>query len=180
MASQLLEQAIVLGWNELLLFHTDRFGQLKLHRADFLDNRVGKLDRCQHLVLGHLAGEALDHQDSVRRAGDDHIEIALLEVIRCGKGDQLAVDAANSHRCDRAQVGHRRNQQGCCRTVHSQYIAVVLAIAGEHHRLALHLVLVTLDKERTDGPVHQAGRECLFHRRATLTLEEPSGIFSGS
>ena len=37
-------------------------------------------DRLGHVLFGHLAGEALDHGDGVVRAGDDQVEIALLQL----------------------------------------------------------------------------------------------------
>ena len=44
------------------------------------DVAVGEQDRLQHVLFGELAGEALDHGDRVAGAGDDQVEVALLEL----------------------------------------------------------------------------------------------------
>jgi len=63
-----------------------------LHRAQFADDAVALVDRLEHAGLGHLAGEALDHEDSGLAARHDQVEIALLELILRRERDEHPVN----------------------------------------------------------------------------------------
>ena len=93
-----------------------------------------------HLIFGHFAGEAFDHQHGVFRAGDDQIQFALFQFILCGERHEAAVDLSHSHRGNRPLERQRRQAQRRRGAVHRQHVAIVLPIAGQHERLNLHFV----------------------------------------
>ena len=67
---------------------TSRFGlptrlaQLVLHLEERLQRVVRGEERVEHDVLGQHPGAALDHHDAVAAAGDDQVEVALVELRR--------------------------------------------------------------------------------------------------
>ncbi|GIT30795.1 MAG: hypothetical protein Ct9H300mP1_28410 [Planctomycetaceae bacterium] len=73
--------------------------------ADRNDVLLGKEDRLDHLVFGHLLGEALDHQDALEVAGDDQIQRSLVGLFERGEDDQLVIDLADSHGRQRSLEG---------------------------------------------------------------------------
>ena len=62
--------------------------------------------RFQHRVLGELLSLRLDHQDRVRRAGDDEIEGRILHLLDGRVDLDLALDEADPRAADRAHEGH--------------------------------------------------------------------------
>ena len=102
------------------------------------------------------------------RAGDDQVQIALLQFVVRGEGNELAVDAAQPDRGDRALERQRREAQGGRGAVHRQHVAVVLPVAGQHEGLDLDLVVEPLGEQRPDRPVDQPGGERLLQWSAGL------------
>ncbi len=160
----------------VLLLHRARLSrQLLLHLANLADVAVGRHDGFGHAVLGHLAGETLDHQDRVLVARDDQVEIALLESVVRGEGYELALDQAQPYRADGALEGQGRNLQRGRGPVHPQDVAVVLPVAGHHERLYLHFIAEPLGKQRPDGTVHQPRGERFLGRRPAFALQKAAG-----
>ncbi len=54
-------------------------GQLALGGAELLDRVVGDVERVEDLRLGDLVGARLDHQDRLFGAGDDQVEVGVLD-----------------------------------------------------------------------------------------------------
>ena len=63
--------------------------ELLLESADPLDLLVREHHALEQLLLGDLAGLALDHHDRVGSAGDDHVELAVLEIATGRVDDEL-------------------------------------------------------------------------------------------
>ncbi len=61
--------------------------EIELQRNDLLDFPVGGLDRADQGVFGNLVGFAFDHHDGIGGAGNDHIEVAVVEVLQTGVDD---------------------------------------------------------------------------------------------
>ena len=57
-----------------------------------------------------------------------------------GKATNLPADAADADAGDRPAERQRRNEQGRGDAVHGDHVGVVLLVAGQHDRLALHFV----------------------------------------
>ncbi len=172
---QRFDQAIRLGDLVFRLDGADLFGQLHLKIADPADVVVGRRDRRDHEFFGHFAGEALDHQHGIGRAGDDQIEIAVLQGVVRGEGDELAVDVAQPHRGDRPVKGERRENQRRRTAIHRQHVAVVLAVGGEDEAHHLDLVVKPVGKSGANRAVHQPRGEDFLGGRAAFALEEPAG-----
>ncbi len=68
---------------------------------------MGDVERVEDLRLGDLVGAGLDHQDALAGAGDDQVEIGVVEqVLLVGVDDEVAVDLADPDRADgRARTG---------------------------------------------------------------------------
>ncbi len=112
----------------------------------------------------------------VLAARDDQVQVALLQVVVRGEGDELAADVAQPHRADRAlERQAAKGHSGGRGPDHRQHVAVVLPVAGHHEGLHLHLVVEPVGEQRADGPVDQPRRQRFLHRRAALPLEEPAG-----
>ena len=140
---------------------------------------MGLGDRLEHFVLGHFAGKALDHAHGLFAAGDDQVEIALLQVVLRGERYPLAIDAAQPYGGDRSLERQRRDAQAGTGTVHGQHVGIVLTIAGNDEGLDLHFVVEPFGKQRTNRPIDQTRGERLFHGRATFALQEAAGKLAG-
>jgi hypothetical protein len=127
-------------------------------------------DGLDHQAFRNLAGEALDHQHGVFRAGDDQVQVALLQRVVCGKGDELAVDVAQPHGPQRALKRQRREQQRGRRPIHRQHVAVVLPVGGQHEALNLDVVPVSVGELGPDRTIHEPCREGLLDGRTPLAL----------
>ena len=132
-------------------------------------------DRLEHAGLGHLAGEALDHQHRRLASGDDQVEIALLELILRRERNKHPVDLRQPDAPERPAEGEWGDRQRRRSTVHRQDVAVILLVAGEDRGLDLDLVEEPVGEQRADGTIHETARERLLHRRAPLALEEATG-----
>ena len=69
---------------ELLLARLRR--QLALGRAELPDLLVGDVERVEDLRLGDLIGAGLDHQDGVLGAGDNQVQVAVVDQVLLGAG----------------------------------------------------------------------------------------------
>ena len=146
-----------------------------LHRAQLANDPVALDDRLEHAGLGHLAGKALDHEDSGLAARHDQVEIALLELILSRERNKHPVDLRQPDAPERPAEGELRDRQRRRSTVHRQDVAVILLVAGEDRGLDLDLVEEPVGEQRADGAIHETARERLLHRRAPLALEEATG-----
>ena len=176
-----LDERVDLGGRVRLL------GRQAAHLAKLLDHvdddddlLVGEHDRLEHLVLGHLAGEALDHRDRLARAGDDEVEVALLHLGGGRHDDQFVLDAADAHRAGDLEERDVRDVERSARADHAQDVGVVLAVGRHGRGHDLDFVDVVGGEERPDGPVDEAGGEDLLGRGPTLALEEAAGELARS
>jgi hypothetical protein len=150
---------------------------------DQLDDRlrlaVREHERVDDLGLGRLGGAALDHDDRVAAAGDDEVDVARLELLDRGVDDELAV------RCDPRGCRRWGRPRGCRRCERSagagerEHVGLVDAVAREHRRDDLRVLLVALGEERAKGTVHDAAGEDLFVAQTPLALEEAARDLAG-
>ena len=82
------------------------FGEPDDRLKDRLERGMAGHHRLQHGLLGELLSLQLDHQDRVRRAGDDQIEGRILHLLDCRVDPDLALDEADARAADRAHEGH--------------------------------------------------------------------------
>ena len=116
-------------------------------------------DRLGHHVLGQDLGARLDHHDRVAGAGDDQVELRLVELAVRRVEDELAVDAADAHGADRALERDLADRQRGRRGDRAEDVGVVLVVRGEDRDDDLDVVLVALGEQRADRPVGQARGE---------------------
>ncbi len=153
--------------------------QVELKLDDLLVEVVGTHDRVGHFGLGQLFAKAFDHDDSLVRAGDDQVQIALLEFIHGRKGNELAIDTGDPHRPDGTLEGRLGQQQRGRRADDRRHIWVILPVGRDRAGLDLHLVAIPLREEWTDRPVNQPGGEDFLGGRPALALDETAGEFAG-
>ena len=93
-------------------------------------------------------------------------------------GDELAVDAADAHRAERAGPRNVADHQRRRGADDAQDIRVVFAVRAQHDALDLDFVIPALGKKRTDRPVGQAAGEDFLFGRAAFALEVAAGEFA--
>src|SRR5207244_259758 len=113
--------------------------------------------RLEHGVLGQLAGEPLDHRDLGPGAGDDQVEVTLLELRVGREGDELAVDPADTDGPDRVQQRDVGDVYRGAGADHGQHVRVVVPVGRQDRGDDLHLVDVPGREQRPQRPVDEAG-----------------------
>ena len=164
---------------ERSLRHAHLVVQLALQGADFPDHAVGEFDRRQHFVFGHFTSEPFDHRDGLFGAGHDQIQIAVVQLVPSGEGDELAIDASHADGPHGRRDRERRNEQRRRHAIHRHHVAVVLAVAGKHNALTLDLLTEPLWKQGANGPVDEPRGEGVLHRRTTFPLDETAWKLAG-
>jgi hypothetical protein len=96
------------GSGQLHLGLAGLLAQLVLDGADLLDLGVGDVERVEDLGLGDLARAGLHHEDRVLGAGDDEVEVGLLEELLLRRvDDEVALHLADADGADRAWAAGR-------------------------------------------------------------------------
>src|SRR6266480_4945520 len=160
------------GRDPLPLLEPDLLLQLELGGADSLDLLVGCSQRVEHHLLAHALGPGLDHQDRVRRAGDDEVELRVHHLRHRRVDDDLAVEVAHAHRADRTlerNIGYHERGR---RAVDAQDGGVVFLVDRQHGRDDLHVQPETFREERPQRPVGQTRREDRRLARAAFPAHE--------
>ena len=151
-----------------------RLAELLLDVDERLQRAVAEQDRLGHHGLGQELGARFDHHDRVARPGDDQVELRIGELGVGRVDDELAADATDANRTDRAgerDLADRQRSRGRDRTEHVRLVLLVRRKDRDHQ---LDVVLVALGEEGADRAVGQAGRQGGRLRRARLALDEPA------
>ena len=136
---------------------------------------VRVFDRVGHDRLGQDLGSSLDHHHRLAGAGDDEVEVAVVELGVGRVRHEGAVDVADPHRADRAEERDAADRQrGRC-AVDGQDVRIVLLVGRQDGQDDLHVLLVALREERADRPVGEAHRQDGGLGRARLALDEAAG-----
>ena len=134
---------------------------------------MGDIERVEDLGLGDLVGARLDHRDAIEGAGDDQVEVGVLEqILLVGVDDEVAVDLADADRADGGGHGRAGKLQRGGGAVDREDVVGVDVIDRQRHCDQLRLIAPALGEERADRAVdHACGEGCLLSR-APLALEE--------
>ncbi len=129
--------------------------------VDGLDDGLHFLVReqycAQHLVFGQLFRFRLHHQDRVGGAGNDHVQLALGQLVVGGVEDiALGLVEADSGAADGTVEGRTGNGQRGGGADHGGNIGVDVFIGGHDGTHHLHLVHEAVGKQRADGAVDPA------------------------
>ena len=128
---------------------------------------------------GSSSACALDHDDVGLVADVNQVEVAFGALVVGRVDDELAVDAADAHRADRAGERDVGEAEGGGGAVHREDVGVVLAVGAEQDGDDLGVVEITLREERPQRAVgHPAGEDFLFGR-AAFALEVATGENAG-
>ena len=175
-----LDDRVGLRTDERLLLRLPGRGDELLLEVDrLLELRVAVGDGIGHHVLGQDLRASLDHHHRFTRAGDDEVELALVELAVGRVGDELATDAADAHAADRAHERDLAHAQRGRRPVQGDDVGVVLLVGREDRQDDLDVVVVALREERADRPVGEAHRQDGRLRWARLALDEAARDLAG-
>ena len=147
------------------------FGEADDRLDDGLETRMAGHDRLQHRPFGQLPGLRFDHQNRVRRAGDDEVERGVLHLLDRRIEPDLALDDADARGADGAHERHAREGERRRGGDHRQNVRIRLEVIGEHRRDDLGLAAEFVGKERADRAVDEARHQCFALRRSPLALE---------
>ena len=135
-------------------------GRLFSEADDRLDDRlkagVAGHDRFQHRLLGQLLSFQFDHQNGVRRAGDDEFEGRVLHLFDRRVEPDLALEDADARRPDRPHERHAGKGERRGRGDHRQDVRIQLEVIREHRRDDLGFAAEFIGKQRADRPIDEA------------------------
>ena len=154
--------------------------QLLHRRAELLDLAVGDVERVEDLGLGDAVGARLDHQDRLVGAGDDQVQLQLLEGLLRRVDDEVAVELADPDRADVGGDGDRRDRQRRGGAVHREDVVGVDVVDRQRRGDELGLVVPALGEQRADRAVdHARGQRRLLARSALATEERAGDLARG-
>ena len=162
------------------LLHLGRqLEELVLVADQLLDAGVRDGDRLDDVLLAHLEGAALDHEDRVGRAGDDELHVAVLELLEGRVEHPVALHAADADAGDGAGEGRLAGVQRVRRRDHRQHVGVVLLVGRDDVAEHLHFVLEALGEQRADGAVDDPAAQDLAVARPAFALDEAARNLAG-
>src|SRR5207245_2969001 len=145
------------GWklwrHEFALRPSDLALQLELARTKLLDRLVRHLERFDDDRLAYSLGPRLHHEDGVRGAGYDEVELRLAHSGHGRVDDEMAVEVTHAHRADRALEWNVRDHERGRGTVDAQDGGVVFLVDREHCRNDLDVEPEPVREQRAQGPV---------------------------
>jgi hypothetical protein len=152
----------------------DCLPDLLLELDERLQRAMAEQDRLGHDVFRQQVRAGLDHHDRVLRAGDDQVELRLLELAPGRVDDELATDPADTDRADGAEERDLADRQRRRSGHGPEDVRVVLLVGREDRDHELDVVLVAGREERPNGPVRLASGEDGVLGRPRLALDEPA------
>src|SRR6185436_11200606 len=164
----------------LLLLDAERLAQVRLGElVDRLDRGLHLLvavgHAAEHDVLGELERLRLHHHHARLGAGDDQVQLRLLQLARRGVEDVLAVDVADAARADGPVERHARQGQRRRHADHRRDVRVDFRIERQNLRHDLDFVVEAVGEQRPDRPIDEARGQRLFFGGAAFALEEAAG-----
>ena len=138
---------------------------------DRLEAGVAGHDRFQHDLLGQLLGFRFDHQNRVRRPGDDEVEGRVLHLFDRRVEPDLALDEAHAGRPDRPHERHAGKGERRGGGDHRQDVGIRLEVIGEHRRDDLGLAAELVGEQRADRPIDETRSERLAVGRASFAFQ---------
>ena len=144
-----------------------------------LNRFLAELKRGVEVRVGDFLGGAFVHHHVRLVADIDQVQVAFEHLGVGGVGDELAADAPDPGRADRAgprDVAEHQRRRGADQR---QHIRVVLAIGAQHDALDLDFVIPALGKERPDGPVNEPAGEDFLLGGAAFAFEVAAGELAG-
>jgi hypothetical protein len=122
----------------------------------------------------------LDHQHGGFGAGDDEVELAVLELAQGRAQHVLAVDVTDAGGADRAVERHAGNRQRSGGADHRRDVGIDFRVQRHHRGDDLDFVVEAIREQRADRTVDQAGGQRLLFGGTPFALEEAAGDTAGS
>ncbi len=163
---------------DVALFLAGAGGQILLRLDKRLAAFVAEFERGHKVRLGNLLGRAFEHDHVGRVADVDEVQVALAHLAVGGVGDELAVDAADAQRAQRAVPRNIADGQRGRSADDGQDVGIVFAIGAQENALHLDFVEPAFGEEGADGAVGQAAGEDFLFGGAAFALEIAAGEFA--
>ncbi len=174
-----LDRRVIFWRGQIPRLFRGHFGQLDNGLDDRLHLSMSKHHGAQHDFLGKLIGFRFHHHHGIRRAGHDHVQVALFQLVNARVQDIFAIDVTNPGRADWAHEGDTGNGQGGGCTHQGGNVGIILQIMAHGGADDLGFVAETIHEQGPDRPVNQARRKRLFFRGTAFTLEKAAWNFAG-
>ena len=118
--------------------------------------------------------EAFDHHNFSLVRRNDHVQIALVELVERWERNEFSIDTTDPYRSDRAEERQGAHKQSGSCTVHTEDIGVVLSVTAQDDRLYLDFVDEAFWEQWTDRSVDQSTGQRFLSGRTPFTLDEPA------
>ena len=141
------------GRDPFPLLQADLLLQLELGGADPLDLFVRLGKRVKDDLLADALGAGFDHEDRVRGAGDDEVQLRVRHLRHRRVHDDLTVEVTHPHRADGALERDVRDDKRCRGAVDAQDGRVVFLVDRQHGRDDLHVEPETLREKGSQRSV---------------------------
>src|SRR5690606_21051315 len=165
---------------EVARFLGGNFSELDDRIDDRLEATMAERNGTQHDFFRKLLSFGFNHQNGVRRTGDNEVELRLGHLVEMRVQNVLAIDVANACRADRAHEWNAGQRQSCRGGNHRNDVRIVLEVVLQNGHNNLRVVLVAFHEERADRAVDQAGNARLVFARTAFTLEVAAGDLARS
>ena len=160
---------------EFLLRNADFVEEAELEFNDLLDFFMSEHDGVKDVFFRNLLSAAFNHEDSVFRAGDDDIHVALFALSYGRVNDILPVYAAHADAGNRAGKGNMGHAQRYGRADHGGDFRGVIVVYAEIVGDDVHVVTIGLREQRPNGTVDEAGKERRRFRRLAFPFNKAAG-----
>src|SRR5439155_27019256 len=154
-------------------------GERFLQVAEPDDLAVGEAQGLDDLLLRHLLGASLHHDDRLAGTGHHQVELALLHTVDRRVYHQLVLQQPDADRPDRTLERNWRDGQRQRGAIDRQGGWIRFLVHGEDRRHHLDVVAEILGKQRPDRPVDQAAVQNRLLAGPPLTSNEAAGDLAG-
>ena len=160
------------------LWFTHSRGQIFLGLNHLTRIPMRELECLCKFSFRHFLCRALDHDHIVFSAYVNKVEIALGALVMRRVGNELAVNATNAHRANRACKRNVRNRQRSGCAIDRENVGIVLPVGAEQDRYDLRIVKVSLRKEWPQRPIDHSRSKRFLLARTAFTFEIAAREFS--
>src|SRR5665648_102663 len=164
---------------ELHLGYADFFAPL-VERFDLLlDGLVCDLETADDFVFVDLVGARFHHGDGVGGAGDDQIDVALLDLGVGGIDYPTTVDPADTNAAHRSHEGSFGQGEGRGGAHQSQHVVGIFHVDRDDGRHEMDFLVEAFRPERADRPIHYPRGDNGVLTGPPFALDESAGELPG-
>ena len=136
-------------------------------------------DGVQHGFLGQFAGFGFNHQNALRRAGDDQVQLGRFAFGNRRVQNEFAVLVPDARGADGPQEGQSGQRQSGGGGNHRDDVGIVFHIVRQNGAGDLRVVVVAFGEQRTNRTINQARRQNFMFGGTTFAAEETARNATG-